>query len=1091
MRRLLIVAAVALILLAAYLQTADGFRRVILPALGLGLGGECEARDGRLRLNGSVEADGFTFRDPEGGVDFSAEHLEARVGLASLLSGRPRIVSIGIRNAALRLDAGSTDQPQGPESRAPSMHDLLRFHLPVDIERATVSDSTVVFTRDAVTRARLGPLQLELLGLAPSATARLELSTGLALAPGVAPAEYTGRGHATLRLEQTAAAELRRWTLDGELDLAQKDADAFRFAIASTGTVGKRAATAAVRVAGTRGTEALGTVDAAFDIPAPAKASTKDDPSGPRVTVALQALTSSFLDPFVAALGDAHLASGQLDGSVQIQPATAGDAIDVRADLDGRNLRLVRSAAAAAPGAPLRLRLNQHGTWHSAARRLELRDAAASLALGETTVLALELLGPTAISFAEAAAAAPAQSAPPSVRTRINDLPIAALADWLALVGVGLPAPLADATLDGELTFGAPPSGAPILADGRVNVHHLSLGGATGEFSVEGAAHAEIVPARGARLEHVAIQLQRLREPLALAQVSGSLGWQPAGLALDVGVDVPDVVEALQRAGVAQAAPLRGGRLRVEGRLSQPHDGVQLDALLRLVGLEVRGPKRAMERDLTGAVTLRGDAETLRIAVTDLRTVASGTAAGGAAAGDGMDACAAQGDVSLTSDGNGRLDVRCTGIALAPWLGLAVDGWSAMGPTPADATIAVQFDAQGSVRIDGQQTIQVRDLDGRPFSVALTNALRRSGDTTELDLTVQSSRPTPDRATFAGSLQDRTRPQLRVSAAIESADLTPLAPLLEAQREVIEKFGAEVGRAVRRRALRPADLPRLPLDIEADVTVGQVRYRAIHAESGRVTARLYNTRWDVDMTPTGFAGGRLSGHFDRSIETWHETIALTARVGDVGLSSVISSLRGGDPTQVDGTLTVEVDLRGRSPSDANILDAANGTVGLTLNHARLRGFEPLQFLAARTGVTQLARIPLDTFDVIANANVERGVARLDRTVVVSAAAHYEIDGRITPDGQLDLTVLPLVGPGIARDLGGLGVLQRVVGAVEGLAALPILIRVRGPIENPRYSAEPTTPRALDTTAGIVGGAAKEVGGIVDGVKGLFGDRRKK
>jgi hypothetical protein len=141
----------------------------------------------------------------------------------------------------------------------------------------------------------------------------------------------------------------------------------------------------------------------------------------------------------------------------------------------------------------------------------------------------------------------------------------------------------------------------------------------------------------------------------------------------------------------------------------------------------------------------------------------------------------------------------------------------------------------------------------------------------------------------------------------------------------------------------------------------------------------------------------------------------------------------------------------------------------------VHGFNPLQFLADRTGVKQLARIPLDTFDFRANANVERGIVHLDQAVVVSAAAHYEISGRITPEGQVDLAVVPLVGPSLANELSNFGLLQRAVGAVEGLAALPIRIRIRGPIENPRYTAEPTTPKVVDTTAGIV-----------KGVKGLFG-----
>lgn len=1063
-----------------YLQTEDGFRRVLVAAVTRAVDGELTVRRGRLRLDGSVEIDGLEFADTAAAFSLSLGRVRASLEPASLWRGRPRVVDFEVGGGEIRIERKSAGERKGA-GEADSQRDSggVRLRLPLEIERASVRDVDIRIVQQSEPIAHIGPIELQVRDLVEGRTARLDVATRMEVAASAADAGYSGSGRLSAAVDHGAGALLRVWQLDGEIEGRSGSEAPQHIAWSSRGAVEGDALDAEMSLRGRRGDAALGHVEAKL-----AAQLRRDDgrtvpvATPTRLTVDVQQLSAPLLAPFVALLGDLRLYGGLIDGSVSIEPAADDGAWWLRADIDCRDLRVARRGAAAPA---MDVRVDEEATWHTADRRLEMQRAHASISLDGTEVLAARLLDPVSISFA-AARAVPAPGSPPAaLRLRLNDLPVDTADLWLALVGLELPPPWEGGRFDGELDAAIDADGTQVAFDGKLSARNIALRADGERATLAGNVRGTVHPASGVDFEQLALRMVRTGDAIASGDARGRVGWAPPVLDLRFAIESPDLSAALQP---GEKSAVRGGRLLARGALTRTEDQLSLRVDdLAIDDIVVRVEQSELQRAVRGSAALRLADDVVQIDALALHPLPRPPTADAG--------CTASGSVALSRAHPHELAVRCIGFELTPWLELAgVRGWAALGETPADLEVTLRSDAAGTFRIAGTQRIALRSTGAAPVAFDLQSEIVRVADATDISLRLRSDRNPPDRARFTGTLRAGERARLHIEADVEQLDLEPLV----AGRAQRRRAAGGGGRAPTggKRELRAADLPRLPLDVDADVSIGRLVYRGVRLESGAIRARLAADRWEIAVTPMELAGGRVSGSMVRLLRRDGEAVTAELRANGVGMTQLTEAFSdGGKRGRVDGTLKLAAALRGECGLDEDLLDAVAGTIDAELRRGRVRGFNPMQFLGEKTGLRQLAYIPLERFDAAGSAEINRGVATLGDTKVTSVAANFDITGQIDLSGELDLAVRTRVGPEVARRLIGVGLLERMIGRVEGMVGLPMVIRIRGPIDDLKYRATAEVPDVVDGASGLLGDAVEGVGDIIDGVRGLFDRRRRR
>lgn len=1066
----------------AYLQSAGGFARILVPLIEDRLGGTLEVHSGRVRLDGSLEVEQVRYADADAGVLLTAERLVVLVAPASLFSERTHIVALEVQAGLLHIDRSKADR-KGKRSEASSRRRRSRFNLrlPFEIDRADVRDFTIEVSYTADSSTEVGPLELQLHNLGAGREARFEFISPIRTAAGADAAAYSGASRLSGSVEFDGAAQLRAWQVAGDLETDGDAGGSLQASLESRGVESEGIVDAAARISGWRSDEALGEIEASLraSISRDGPARTAD-PVPFRLAVDVRAISAQLLAPLTVALAQTDLRGGPIEGSLRVEPGVERDTLAVRVDLDGRDLALVRNGLS---GPSVRIRLAEDAVWYPGPARLDLNSASVSVTQSGVEMIAAKLLEPASLTFAAEPAGDAVDVPHTALRVRIRDLEMAAAGQWLALAAVEVPDVLATSVLEGDIRFGIDSSGSAVAFDGKLAADDLLRGVDGAPLKSVTGLRGTIVPGRGADFEHIDFHLVEAGAPLVSARAEGSVNWAPVGISLAVDGDVSDASLALRHLGVLSGSAVRGGRLRWRGELSQLNGALVAAADVAVESLSVDVLDGAIERDLSGKVMLRLLDQTLHIDSVNLGVAPVG-ATGGAT-------CNVSGEVALGSGTPADIAVGCADFELTPWIELLGGrGWSALGPTPLDLNVTLRAGEDGAVRLAGEQKLVLRDENGGSFSVSARSEIRPADAGTEFDLDLRSTRSPPDRVRIRGAVRPGERRRLHVDAAIEQLDLGPYRSVRAARRTQASVGAVPSGASMRE--LRAGALPRLPLDVDADVTIGRIRYGPLRIESGKLKARLLQSRWQIESTPMSFAGGVVSARFDRQIEASGETVAAKLRLAGVGLTELSESLRDeSNPTRFDGTLDLDADLRGAASLEQDMLDALGGSMQAKVRRGRVRGFSPMRYLAEQTGVRQIALIPLDWFDADGGAVIDRGVARLKGTKVRSAAANFDVDGEVTLDGNLDLTLCTKVGSGVARQLEGLGLVQRLVGRVEDLVALPLQIRIRGPIGNVRYSAVPAAPDVVEGVGGIVGEAVEGVGELIEGVRGLLHRRRRR
>ncbi len=1102
----LVVALVALV--AGLLQTSLGFTWLLAPSLEvLGLG-ELTATDAHISfMSGRFEARDLHYRSADRTLDVRATRIEAGfVGRA--LAGTPlrlaslRAEGVRIETAAAAEADTSTESPLGAgpaaEDRAGGVVReiatrglrvlALDTALPVAIDVISLRDATLVVNEPGGGQSQLGPLILDANGLAPGTSGNLSV-TGRwqTIAPRLAgeggdaaPAEiHQGGVRATATLALDGAAVLRSWKLDLAATAEQPAKPLVTLTVGiettrtSTDELTARGSLTAIR-AGTSPGRLTGQVvlgglahSAEFaDLSAHGQLEVVD-------------LDLGQLAKFAPPTAWPAFAQGLLGGELHFKHGP-GAPLVADAELSLRAARLDVPTSPVFAGA-----LDLEAAFDPALQTLALQALALNVELAGKPRISLGLDEPLTLDLGEddEPAAGPAGTRTAAATARparltftMAELPLEPLAPLLveppltALRSGQISATLAVTVLDQgdtiELRGTARTAAVSILEDGRA----ITLPDLASDLELNLRDFSLLTLARA-----------RLHQARGVATLVGTVDTAaPSGPTFDLQADTTDFeLRPWLDAFLFDPGP-SAGALPLDGRLTVRGDS---DRALNLKGrptLTLGLPGGGVRR-----VTLSLDAQLPAAGEQVVKATLESPKEPGR-----LD-LALRIQPALGHPGRPfSLHARASGVLLLPWLtlaGIEIEPWA--GPLPVDGDASIEALADGRVEVQATERIRFQLSDKQAPEVLALELIGRRPVAGPVTLDLHARRGSGDPPTRQGELSagfqwtpaaGATRGRLSLQARLDQVDLTPwLRPFIDPHRAPLPTPSeatvsvAPTGGALRTDPVRPAD-PFTP-DLELLLDVRAARYREV--EIGTLTGHL-GRRSGVtagSLESAAFAGGRLAAELHLGADE-DDAMHFTAKGSKIRLEPLMDAFAGS--RRIDGRLDLDVTGTSEASRGPELLDRLDGRGTFDISDGRLEGFAVLGVLARATGVDAFTRLAFSSF----GGEVEVRDGRLDIRRADAGGELTNVKAKGTVDlrgaGAWNVVLTPHVGPSLARRLGRPTLIGAVLEGAEGMLALPVVVKIEGPLAEPRFVTRTQSVRDL---IGDHGGNA--VGGVLDAVTG--------
>jgi hypothetical protein len=321
--RIFAVATILLAVVAAggvFIQSPQGFKTVVLPLAQRWSGGTLQAESGRFLLHGRLEVAGLSYRSSEGTLAGTVDQLVVSLDPFSFLLGDDPVVhELELVGAQLLSREAAHEHPPVQALRPASAPPQL---IPLSIERARLRDVTVEVMRRDVVELRIGVADGSIQGLAPGRTARLEGTAEIGVAPDDPARGQRITAKLNLELHQASAGTDFEW--EGRLDATVREGvqtgavQSVVFSSATSGSYddpgqGHGRFRMQASIDARRDATTIGSAVAHLAWLRGADANQID------AELKLSAITQDFLNPFLAPLGPARLASAQLEGTVDIR----------------------------------------------------------------------------------------------------------------------------------------------------------------------------------------------------------------------------------------------------------------------------------------------------------------------------------------------------------------------------------------------------------------------------------------------------------------------------------------------------------------------------------------------------------------------------------------------------------------------------------------------------------------------------------------------------------------------------------------------------------------------------------------------------
>lgn len=325
--------------------------------------------------------------------------------------------------------------------------------------------------------------------------------------------------------------------------------------------------------------------------------------------------------------------------------------------------------------------------------------------------------------------------------------------------------------------------------------------------------------------------------------------------------------------------------------------------------------------------------------------------------------------------------------------------------------------------------------------------------------------------------------QPRVSIEVREIDLTPwLKPVLDAQAGSEPTRGkpgeaAEAGPSAdpATAAAKPATNPSSGIAATVDLRVIDSRYREVRVDRLDASLVAAGGKQDLEVSGSGVVGGSLQAqvHLD---DAGQPRIRWKAKGDKISLTPLMKAFAG--ETSVGGVLVFESDGLSKADFGQPAVDGLDGKVVARLTDGKLAGFESLDRLAKATGLSDLSNFVFS--EINSTIDLADGVATIQQLDAGGMVANLSVSGSVDlrGEGKIDVRINPRIGPQVASKVKGLGPLDQLVSTTEGLLALPIVLRVTGPLAEPRYAV-----RTQNASVAVSSRGGALVESILDGVTG--------
>ena len=924
-RRWLRAALIALLALAAlaagavvYVQTPDGFTRVVVPLLDRLIDGSLTVRSGRFRLNGALQASGTVFRNESGSFSIEVDSLSGRLDLFPLLRGAPVVID-SAHITGVRMESRSPATDEHPGDDVSSALDLAPWLLvPVEVRRGDIDRLTVHFRKGDRTQAIVGPARVGLNGFAPDSVAALEIESDVSLAPDAEGPAYARQISPDARVgldgrlrARTLEASLR-WELNRSGAPGRGSLRGNSTASGSASAAGKIeiSLTTALQSAG----EALGRIDTHLRV----------DPNGLQAPLELliQAvdIRAPALNPLVALSGGGRLEDGRVDARIDIRPAgERGVAFD--SVIDGKALRLQPNGADSALPA-LDLHSEQRGAWSYASGQLHLDTFRLVVETEGRPRITVDLIAPASLDLDPEGGDA-VRADPVKLNASIDAVEVRQLRSWLAVFGGDPLSVIGAGEIGGSVRAQLDGSQVSLSGDLQVRDFELATSSAPPPFDLRARLSGTIA---GARLKIAEAHLDASREGIFLSgEVHGTLDLPADAVDVTWEIRVPNLPQAGVRLGMipnALAGRLGGGSATARGRLTRgsAEDAYDIRADVIVRELHVSGAGGTRTIHITGTaeagLPTSGNRLALRAVQADVRT--SGI--------DKPGTIFATGTIPLgPSTGEEPLEVsiRLDDFLAAPWLRLAgLEMPASQGSLPFSGSADVHVDAT-TFAIRGKQIVQLRSLDrteaGQPIEIQLAESVTR-----RLDASLEFSGEAT--AVRSGRADDR----LQISGTYSGPPFTEGPRILQLDADIInldlaayyarpqEPTAAERSQTDAAESAAAADdgadesagfvLPfaRLHLDLSVD----RARYEAAEVEAGHLRARISEDDWSINLSPTKAFAGTTSGEIIYRIADGTHSATWSVEAQGLNLDHVRHFLQLSENSQVAGLLDFCSSARG-------------------------------------------------------------------------------------------------------------------------------------------------------------------------------------
>jgi hypothetical protein len=825
-----------------------------------------------------------------------------------------------------------------------------------------------------------------------------------------------------------------------------------------------------------------------FRMAAPAKLLVLDG------SLVLRELPGEALNPVLAFWSRVRIQAARLSGQASVK--LADNRLSWEADLRGKYVSL-RVPDLANPTPPLDLAMTQAGSFDRTTGELRVsRSRAQALDKGRAVIMAA-LDRPLSVNFNQAKPEVPGLPQgrqPVTLTVEIRRLGVEQLRPRLALLGINAMEAVKTGVLDGRLQAQWHGAADTATVTGGLTAAGLRFerGAARSRGPVTLIARVGLTVRQGARVElsDTTLEVVSGKTPRGTLRIAGSAALADAStdLTLDASAgDVGAVLDAFAWLDERQRRVLHGGLLQLRSRIvgSGPSQPLTVQATMRVSDLRVRMGEAGT---LTYSLAAQGDLE-VNAARTELQFTQAGMTL--ESRGGPVGRVTVTGRWPLRS-GNGAKAVPegAMTITVKDWDGgpladlFALTPGRASGPIPINAEIALAQDpASGTLTVRGHEIlgpIRVERKDGGPLdaTLRLEHELRRDRDEVQvasLALTGERSDGSPDRVTLKGAVGLGRRPHVQLKGDLASLDAGWYTALFRA-RDAHEQPGAdrahreEDGRAAR--AEQPHDIGAMgvPLDLDADLTIGNVRYRPVMIGPGRLIAKGTGDRLTITLEQTGFAEGTVQSELLVVVKDRQPEFTWSAKGESVDMNLLAQAWDPGIGPRFTGVGSFTTSGTGRGHGET-VKHSLSGTAVLDVVDGKVVRAPLLAFLAKYTRIKEFEGMDFDR--IHGELRAEEGWIHVTRVQVDSSLARLEGSGKIGWDGRLDGRIMTKIGPSQA-DKVRIPCVTSLLKGPDGFLALPVAVTVKGTLGAPAFGTEAATTQLAKEGARSVAGAVLDV-----------------